>query len=185
MIVKALLMTPLGIIALKEWIRVQTPVQLNLVKRRLRKRDAQPEENPFIHGLTKPRKNDPTEGKEFYEKLVKVKVSTARLPNDRYENLKGNQLINAIAVHEQIHIDPDQKHTELAAIKAELESLIQFDIIYPDMAGQWLTESFKKYLGETYNDVVNKTIGYLVDKKYLPEEQRDKMIDLYINHKKN
>ncbi len=70
-------------------------------------------------------------------------------------------------------------------IRAELVSLIEYDVLYPDKAGKWLTRNFEKRLGKgIYKETVESAVNGLVKGGYIVAEQKSKVIDVYLTHHK-
>jgi len=74
---------------------------------------------------------------------------------------------------------------EEGPIRAELISLIEYDVLYPDQAGKWLTRNFEKKLGKSiYKETVESAVNGLVIGGYIFAEQKSKIIDVYLTHHK-
>lgn len=207
-IVNAMLKTPSGLSALRNWINMPEPIRLSYTKNIL-----YGEEGEEAHGLSQATKKGGTD--------VTVSGATLSDPSDRYNRLEeGKQMWGAVAAHESVHQskdnldiqkryedvqdeiynagnkidkkDPRLKQAaelghekEVEPVRLELASLIEYDIIYPDKAGNWRTRNFEKFLGkDIYTKTVNSAIDGLVLGGYLDAAQKSKVLDLYLLHTK-
>jgi hypothetical protein len=206
-IVNAMLKTPSGLSALKNWINMPEPIRLRYTEKMLFG-----EQGEEAHGLSQPTKKGVTD--------VSVSAATLSDKSDRYQRLEGEQLWGAVAVHESVHqskenLEITKRHEELldeideggdkinkkdprlaqeaalahekevGPVRLELTSLIEYDILYPDKAGNWRTRNFEKFLGkDIYRETVNKAIDGLVLGGYLDAAQKSQVLDLYLLHTK-
>ncbi len=204
-IINAMVKTPSGITAVNNWVTMKSSVRLIYTDKMLKDDDRNP-----IHGLSDSHSTSGTTViKVSTASLPDIVDSTGEKRPDRYKQLKGAQLLGAIGVHESVHQSPENvaledeynkmkneqeddprladlnKQLEIAPVRLELTSLIEYDVLYPQEAGIWLTKNFERFLGRAiYVETVKTAVAGLVSGGYLDAAKESNVRDTYLLHTK-
>jgi hypothetical protein len=74
---------------------------------------------------------------------------------------------------------------DVEPVQLELKSLIEYDVLYPDKAGNWLSKNFEGFLGkDIYQETVKSVVEGLVQGGYIDETKKDNLVATYLHHTK-
>ncbi|MEY2501440.1 MAG: hypothetical protein QOI07_1774 [Verrucomicrobiota bacterium] len=206
-IVNAMLKTPSGLRALTNWIQMPAPIALKYTEKVLV--DDQDKE---AHGLSQMTKKGVTDvsisgatvgnKSDRYRRLQGEQLWNAVAAHESVHQTNENLDISKrhTALLNEIDEAGDDIKTkdprlakskelghekEVGPVRLELTSLIEYDILYPEKAGNWLTRSFEKFLGkEIYAETVNSAVEGLVSGAYFDPARKSDVLDIYLHHTK-
>ena len=202
-IVNAMLKTPSGLRALETWIEMPESIRLDYTEKLLFGEDGEE-----AHGLSQPAKKGVT---EVSVSGATLSNKSDRYRHLKGEQLWGAVAVHESVHQSKENLDLKKRHDklldkidqagnrinkddlkqakalalekEVEPIRLELTSLIEYDVLYPEKAGDWQTRNFEKRLGkDIYRETVNSAIEGLVLGGYLDATQKSQVLDLYLLH---
>jgi hypothetical protein len=204
-IVNAMLKTPSGFAAVQTWIAMPGSIQLRHGKafdesgKEVHGSSLGADPN-FTAGVTKVTTSSAVLKNDRYSHLTGEQLLGAVGTHESGHQRKDNLLIKTQKDSLQDAMDAEEtapskqdlakeetlKHeVDIVPVQLELTSLIEYDVLYPDKAGPWLTKNFEKFLGKAiYEETVRSAIDGLLSRGYLDAPQKSQVLDVYLHHHK-